>query len=182
MKSDELDQVLDGALARYSSEDPLAGMEQRVLNRVRAESAAAHSGRWRFPRWASAVGVAVAGGILAVAVWWPRPVPRPFPRIAGKASWPVRQQIQATATPARFRKKSRPARRPVPLPKRAEFPTPAPASDGELALLAWVARAPDQAREALLGLERRSTEPIQVAEIRIEPIIKIESLGSDDAK
>src|ERR1035438_4460708 len=46
MKNDEpdaldraLDKPLDNALAQYSSEEPLAGLEQRVLNRVRAEGA-----------------------------------------------------------------------------------------------------------------------------------------------
>jgi len=42
--------------------------------------------------------------------------------------------------------------------------------------LAFVARAPDQARGAFIDLQRQSTEPIQVEEIRIEP------LRSDHAK
>jgi hypothetical protein len=40
----------------------------------------------------------------------------------------------------------------------------------ERALLALVALAPDQAREALLDLQRRSTEPIQVDQIKIDPL------------
>src|ERR1017187_9325760 len=142
MKNDEpdaldraLDKPLDNALAQYSSEEPLAGLEQRVLNRVRAEGAPPRSG---FGRRVAATGVAVVAGVVVAAVWWGRPVPPP----------PCPGQ----------------ARRPVPL------------SSEERALLALVARAPDQAREALLDLQRRSTEPIQVEEIRIEP------LRSDDAK
>src|ERR1017187_3098118 len=158
MKNDEpdaldraLDKPLDNALAQYSSEEPLAGLEQRVLNRVRAEGAPPRSGFGRR--------VAAAGG-------WDRPVPPPpFP---GKAARPVplanARPVPKRATPAGFRKRPGQARRPVPL------------SSEERALLALVARAPDQAREALLDLQRRSTEPIQVEEIRIEP------LRSDDAK
>ena len=167
MRSDEpdaldraLDHALDYALARYSSEEPLAGLEQRVLNRVRAEGAAP---RFRFGRWAAAAaGVAVVAGVIATVVLWQRSVPPPQP--VGRVSWPVQQPVQTRATRAEFRKKRGQARRPVLL------------SSEERALLALVARAPEQAREALLDLQRRSAEPIQVEEIRIEP------LRSDDAK
>ena len=43
-------------------------------------------------------------------------------------------------------------------------------------MVALVAIAPDQTREALLDLQRRSVEPIQMEEIKIEP------LRSDDEK
>src|ERR1035441_2194506 len=178
MKNDEpdaldraLDKPLDNALAQYSSEEPLAGLEQRVLNRVRAEGAPPRSG---FGRRGAAAGGAVVGGGgggggaggRGAAVWWDRPAPPPpFP---GQAARPVplanARPVPKRATPAGFRKRPGQPRRPVPL------------SSEERALLALVARAPDQAREALLDLQRRSTAPIQVEEIRIEP------LRSDDAK
>ena len=160
-----LDNALDNALAQYSSEDPLAGLEQRVLNRVRAEGAAR---RFRFGRWVLAVGVAVVAGMITTAVLWKRPLPH------GPSTGQARRPV--LPTPAGLGKRARQTSRLVRLPRRAEFPTPAPVSSEERALLALVARAPDQAREALLDLQRRSTEPIQVAEIRIEP------LRSDDAK
>src|ERR1019366_8864095 len=54
MKNDEpdaldraLDKPLDNALAQYSSEEPLAGLEQRGLNRGRAGGAHPRSGGWR---------------------------------------------------------------------------------------------------------------------------------------
>jgi uroporphyrinogen-III synthase len=47
-------------------------------------------------------------------------------------------------------------------------------------LLALVARAPDEAREALLDLQRRGTEPIPVEEIRIEPLRS--DYANDDTK
>src|ERR1035441_543655 len=166
MRDDDLDHALDGALdgavVRFSSAEPLTGLEQRVLNRVHAERAVPHVGRFRFGRWAPAVGVAVVAGMVMAAVLWDKPVPPPPP--VGQDSRPVPQQAQTRVTPAGFRKKNGQARSPVPL------------TSEERALLALVARAPDQAREALLDLQRRSTEPIQVAEIRIEP------LRSDDAK
>lgn len=158
-----LDQALDGALAQYSSEDPLAGLDQRVLNRVRAEGAAR---RYGFGRWVLAVGVAVVAGIITTPVLWKREAPPPPG--PGQARRPVpladARPAPKRATQAGFRKRPGRARRPVPL------------SSEERALLALVTRAPNQAREAFLDLQRRSTGPIQVEEIKIAP------LRSDDAK
>src|ERR1035441_4563835 len=76
MKNDEpdaldraLDKPLDNALAQYSSEEPLAGLEQRVLNRVRAEGAPPRSG---FGRRVAAAGVAVVAGVGVGAGLWGR--------------------------------------------------------------------------------------------------------------
>jgi hypothetical protein len=181
MKNDEpdapdraLDDALDSALAQYSSEQPLAGLEQRVLDRVRAEGAAPRTGPFgRFGvGWARALGFAVAASLLVAGVWWIRP--KPYVAVAGRARSPVprRESAIATQPPATSRQppvtaseaRPRQARRPVPLSRQ------------ERALLAFVARSPGQAREAFIDLQRRSTEPIQVEEIKIEP------LRSDDAK
>ncbi|HXM42187.1 MAG TPA: hypothetical protein VN924_13115 [Bryobacteraceae bacterium] len=154
MRNDELDRALDEALARYSSAEPLAGLEQRVLNRVRAERPGRRIGRWA---WA----VALAAGMIATAVFWVGQAFRPVPQqILTRATPPV----QTTAPPPVLGKRHRQARRPVPL------------TSEERALLALATRAPGQAREALLELPVRSTEPIRIEEIKIEP------LRSDDAK
>jgi hypothetical protein len=163
-----LDDALDNALAQYASEEPLAGLEQRVFDHVRAEGAAPRTG---VGLWVQALGFAVGAAMLVVAVWWMRPQPhvavagraRSVPRRAGAIetqSQTASHQPPATASVARPRQ----ARRPVSL------------SSEERALLAFVARAPDQARGAFIDLQRQSTEPIQVEEIRIEP------LRSDHAK
>jgi len=161
MRNVELDRILDEALARYSSTEPLAGLEQRVMNRVHTERAAPRIGRFRFGRWAPAVGVALVAAVV-VGVWWEKPIPPP--RLVAQASWPVPQPAQTRTQAVGFRKKSQQVRRPILLSRE------------ERALLALVARAPDQAREAFLDLQRQSAEPIQIAKIRIEPI------RSDDAK
>jgi hypothetical protein len=156
MRNDNLDQALDAALAQYSSAEPLAGLEQRVLNRVRAAGRARRIGPWVL---AVGLAVVVVVGTITTAVVWKRPLPQ-----VGQAFRPVQPRIQTQAAPAGRKKRLGQARRPVPL------------TNEERALLAFVTRAPDQAREALLDLQRRSTEPIQVEEIKIKP------LRSDDAK
>jgi len=167
MRIDELDKALDSALAQYSSAEPLAGLEQRVLNRVRADGARP---RFAFARWALALGVAVA--MLTTAVLWQRPQPK----LEGGLQ-PARRLSAA------LRERTLPhrqARRPVPLYRQAGRPVPpsiqarrpVSLSPNERALLALTERAP----EALLDLQRQSTEPISIAEIKIEP------LRSDDAK
>jgi hypothetical protein len=60
---DELDRLLDEALASYSSEEPRPGLERRVLKRVRAERAPRRFGWWRW-----AVAVPVLASLLALAV------------------------------------------------------------------------------------------------------------------
>jgi hypothetical protein len=147
MRNDELDKVLDAALARYATEEPLAGLEQRVLNRVRAEGRVR---RFKWGRWALAILIVC---IIAPAVLWKRPQPR---TMEGGLQ-PARGFSPAVAE---RRLPRRPARRPV-LPAL---------SREERAWLALAARAPDQIREASLGLKPLSAEPIQVEEIKIEPL------------
>jgi len=153
-----LEQILDAALAQYSNTEPLAGLEQRVINRVRAEGGARPS---RFGRWALALGLAAAI-IVAVSVWWMQPRPLialPLP-IARSIDPSPRFEPPAAVRPTKNAA--------VHVPR--EFPIPTPVSREERALLALVALAPDQAREALLDLQRRSTEPIQVDQIKIDPL------------
>ena len=53
---DDLDKLIDGALSAYSAAEPLAGLEQRVLGRVRAAQASRRR-RWR---WALAAATVAA--------------------------------------------------------------------------------------------------------------------------
>ena len=70
-KPDAMDRALDEALAQYANVEPLAGIEQRILGRVRAEAAAPRLG---FKRWALAA-VAVVVVAIGTAVLWKRPAP-----------------------------------------------------------------------------------------------------------
>jgi hypothetical protein len=162
---DALDRVLDKALAEYSREEPLSGLEQRVLNRVRAEGSVR---RVAFGRWVLACGIAAVAVIILTTVLWKRPLPPgPGPGLA------------AQAEPSRLAQPQPPA--PSPQARRARFASgqarrTVPLTREERALLAVVTRAPNQALEAFNDLQRRSAEPIEFDEIKIEP------LRSDHAK
>ena len=58
------------------------------------------------------------------------------------------------------------------LPRLPQFPAPAPMTNEERALLAFVARAPKQAQEALIDAQQQSVEPIRIEEIKIQPLEK----------
>jgi len=154
-----LDRALDIALAQYSSEDPLAGLEQRVLHRVRAEGAAR---RFGFRPWLWAVGVAVVA--VAAGIWWQMPVPH---RTAAR-------QMEGGLQPARGLRPAL-AQRTSP---RGQARRPVLLTPEERALLALATSAP--AGEALLDLQRQSTEPIQFEAIKIEPLRSDDA--NDDAK
>jgi hypothetical protein len=158
MTNDDLDKFLDSALARYSAEDPLAGLEQRVLNRVGAEGGVR---RFKWGRWALAILVVFT---ITTAVLWKRPLPTA--KLGGGL-----QSARGFSPAVANRRSPR---------KRARRPAHPPLSREERAWLALAARAPDQMREASLDLKPLSTEPIQVEEINIEPLRSHDA--NDDTK
>jgi len=144
-----IDQIVEEALARYSSAEPLAGLEERVLQRVRAAGARPAFRLWH---WALAACVPAAAGVALIAVLWLRTPPHglgvtiatpPPPRIAAIPYAP----------------------RPT-LPKIRKLPAPAPLTAQERALLTFATRWPDQAYD----LQRRIDEPVRIEEIKITPI------------
>jgi hypothetical protein len=143
------ERILAEALAQYANAEPLAGLEQRVLQRVRSEGRR-RVGRWP---WALAASVAVAG---MFAVLWVRTAPQTL-GVSAVAPRPP-QIVARAAVPKSARRQT--------LPKRRVFPTPVPLSGQERALLAFAAHAPDLARD----LRSRIDEPIQFTEIKIAPL------------
>jgi hypothetical protein len=167
MGNDELDKILDSALASYSQEEPRPGLDGRVLNHIRA---AGEVRRFAWLRWAMAIPALVCLLVLALTFWSkrdliPRP-PKPIPTVAkGLPVLPVAPQITQLAIT-----RPTPKRLPKRLPKREQFPTPTPLTAEERALLAFVAHSPKQAEQALAAMKSRSVEPIQIAEIHIKPL------------
>jgi hypothetical protein len=151
----DIDRLLDEALARYSTAEPLAGLEQRVLQRVQVSG-----GRLGTVWWKLALAVSVAAAAFAVVLWM-----RTAPAALRVAVTPPHPPQIAAVPEVPLPVITRPARRTA-LPKRREFPTPAPLTPGERALLAFVANAPDEARM----FHSRLDEPIQVGELKVMPL------------
>lgn len=166
--NERLDDILDRALSDYSDAEPLAGLEQRVLNRV----ATVRSERPRSFVWRSAVLAALLVGLVVTAVTF-------RPKIGGSAKKTDIALLQGPATlyPGRAEPKLRhssvaakrrqPANR---LPKRQLFPTPTPLTGEERALLAFASRHPNEAEKAFADLSARSSQPIVIPAIEIVPI------------
>jgi hypothetical protein len=157
-KQDELDSILDTALAKYAAAEPRTGLEDRVLANLRAERTRipVHAG-WR---WSVAAVLAVV--IVAVAL-----VLR-----SGESSHPVvadhsTAQMQGTKEPAKQiafdgergairslepaparNKTGHHSRPPVEIaipPKLDQFPSPQPLSEQEIALARYAHQFPQEA-------------------------------------
>jgi hypothetical protein len=160
---DDLDRLIDGALSGYSNVEPLAGLEDRVLNRVRADAS-----RRRRRIWILGVLAAPALVALVLAIPWRRtPAPMavtPPPRAEVQAAAPAIVAPLPAPVPkvARLHKAERtPARRV--LPKRDVFPTPTPLTREERLLLQLAASCPD-------ALVMRPMEQIEIKPIEIAPL------------
>jgi hypothetical protein len=161
---DTLDHMLDDALARYSGAEPLAGLEERVLHRVRAGEIT----RRRPVGWAVAFALAAALLLVAIITKTPRN-PAPKPRDTARAEIPV--IVEQPRIASQHRRSRVVARRaPSPLPKQEQFPGPAPLTAEERALRNFVERDPAQAQQVFAQLRKRTNDPIEIQPIQIAPL------------
>ncbi len=161
---DELDEVMERALGSYGQAPLRAGLQERVLLRVRERAATR-----RFQQPAAWV---LCGAVLALCLlFWTEPVRRV----------PVSENVRSVTLPAEVltprrltnaslelpRRKLR-ARR-VAEPKLAIFPTIAPPTAEEKALARLVAEHPDRIPPELID-RKGAIEPIQISAIEIKPL------------
>jgi hypothetical protein len=172
MRSDEpetIDRLMEDALSTYSSQEPRPGLEQRVLSRVHSAGAAR---RFAFPLWAFAVPVAAC--LLLTAIFWIHRGSQPQHSTVARttAGLPAPVALRGRAETPRIvvrPHKSKRTKASV-LPRLPEFPTPVRITREERTLLALVARAPDEARQAFMEMQQRCTESIRIDEIKIQPL------------
>ena len=165
MRSDELDKILDNALASYPREEPRPGVESRVLNRIRASR---QERRFAWLRWAVTIPAFACLLLLALTFWSKRDS---TPKRSNPAPIIAKAAPLAPIAPAGVQMSvSRPRLKRLPVPKPEQFPTPTPLTDEERALLAFVARSPKQAEEVFADAKNRSAGPIEIKEIQIEPL------------
>jgi hypothetical protein len=155
-KQDELDRVLDAALAKYAVVAPRAGLEERLLSSLRAEQARVPDRAW----WHWIVAGALAAVIVAVMlVAWRSGRPQ-APVIADHPSTPAPSVppsgAQIASNSGAIRKS--PLRRSSPkveiaaVPKLDQFPSPQPLSQQERILVNYVEQYPE--RSVLLARAR----------------------------
>jgi hypothetical protein len=164
---DELDRVLDAALAKYAAAEPRAGLEARVLADLRAEREQVPDRSWW--RW-SAVAVLASVVVVAVTLAWRSgrpslPVVKNDPSAPANVSKEPKRQVASDGVGSGVRP-PRPGTGPkvavspnVPIavahPKLGQFPSPHPLSEQEKILQNYVAKYPEQ---AVLVARARSEE------------------------
>jgi len=184
--NDEFDKVLHDALAEYREAEPLTGLEQRVLRRVRSHVDRRQKLLWR---WSAPTAAAAA---LAIVVWIGitararhELAPAAVAQKGPAAAEPQRKPPESTAKhyaalnsetvvkTARSRQPHVPASSQVVSlqrePMREQFPTPAPLTSDERTLLALVQMHP----AALQELPADDTDnEIAIAPIAIKPLVE----------
>jgi hypothetical protein len=198
-EKDDLDRLLDSALATYADPGPDAGLENRVLQALASERRAGQSPRAvarpsRWLVWGIAAPVAAIMLLsLSIANIHRAPSSR-SPHVSQLArpsspEPPNRPETSRRTEPTPSRGKSGgfkghnsslaahaiPSTRASaalanPLPKLDVFPTPKPLTAEERALLDVAVNAPPQARQALVEVQQQSNEPLRIAAIHIPPL------------
>ena len=153
---DQLDDILDAALAKFAEAEPRPGLENRVLASLRAEGAKVTRHAWW--RWSLAGAAAVA--VVAVVIAWRsnpvsrRPIahdpsvvtprkPDSEPQVAMNSS--TNQAIPAVRQPLRSNPRRPHSNAVAGSPKLNVFPSPQPLSEQEKILANYVAQFHDQA-------------------------------------
>jgi len=179
---DELDLLIDRALATYAESGRESELARRVLERIAAAAAPAPRRRW-LP-WA-AVLAAAACALLLILVHPHARIAAPQTGQANRAALPQRPAVMAARKePPRAPRREMAqeaesaARNPLvaaaaagaePLPKLDVFPSPEPLDAQERALAVFVAQTPQPELRALAKSQQQEL-PLTVASIHVMPL------------
>ena len=179
---DELDHALDAALAKYAAIEPRAGLEGRILAKLRTASEPAPDRAWW--RWGAMAAVAAAL-LVAVALGWrtgkpPDPAVADHPSPASQAPQPGPQVVSnghedevQPRGPHHLQAATHHAQLSVvaAVPRLEQFPSPLPLSEQEKILASYVSRFPEHAvlvararAEALLQEQKDQKEELREAD------------------
>ena len=151
-KDRSVDDLLDALLRRYRSEEPRAGLENRIL-----------------------AGVAVLAVLVVSLRFTSRPVQptvviSPAPQaVAPKAETPKMVAVTPSASWVTRKPSRRPQTTAAAFHRPGQFPTPSPLSEQEKLLFAYVASAPGP-ELSTSGNRDPKIEPLQFPEINIARI------------
>lgn len=185
LEKDDLDLLLDSALRTYADPGPDAGLDQRVLARLSAETASAPRRRWLPWAWLPwGVALPAAACLLLFVFSGPKTTNSPSGAARGTAREsadatartemlpPPRSEADNTESPvpkARPRPVSRAAQS-VSLPKLDIFPTPRPLTPAERILVDFATHAPESERRSLIAAQEQADAPLSIAAIEIQPL------------
>jgi hypothetical protein len=169
-------ELLEVSLTRHRSEAPRPGLEGRILAGVHTKEQAIRRTTWLFAFGAVAATVVV----ISAAFFVTRRPPAPASPLASKSA-PSRSVPPVASLPPEnsplggrrglvARTTPRPGRRAPSAPRRPEqFPTPAPLSEQEKLLLAYVSQAPksELSKPILPGSQ---IVPLKIPELKIAMI------------
>jgi hypothetical protein len=158
----ELDRILEEGLSSYPDAEPLAGIEDRILVRIRATQTPRRS-RVMFRLALAACTVGLALFLLPTRQPLPSHADRSAPAVSPTPIRPYRSAQVSKRIPAR-------RLRAAALRKRRVFPTPSPVTSQEHLLLLLAAKDPDEADQAFASLRRTQNEPLEIAPLVIQPL------------
>jgi hypothetical protein len=185
-----VDELLDSALAHHRDAEPRAGLEGRILAHVRAAASERDTGRKVWKLWVAAA--ATAAVVVFVAIHVARPPHSPSiqtPQAGNTVSAPAPKEtltaisgaVPKTAPSPRLVEPKRTAQRESKPPRRVEthqwpsqFPTPAPLSDEQKALVQYVRQTPPQVLatpilKADFTVQRVKIKPLDIPSLEIRP-------------
>lgn len=151
---DNLDRLLDKALAKYAAVEPRLGLEERVLAHLRSEHIPVANRAWW--RWASvaAAALVVVAAFLArttgpppsVIVNYPAIEKQPVPARAARIAKLAKERNPPHPRSAKRQSRQSSATTAAADPKLDVFPSPQPLTEEELALTQYVRNFPSDAR------------------------------------
>jgi hypothetical protein len=182
-----VDELLDSAMTHHPAAEPRPGLEARILERVRAAAGERDARTKVWKLWIAAEATA-AVVVMFVAIY-----------VANRSHNPALQTSQtANAVPSTPPKETLTANSgttpkagaatPVVEPKRAargerkssrrveahhwpsQFPTPAPLTDEEKALIQYVRETPPKVLAASLFNEQSAYQPVEIEPLKIDPL------------
>jgi hypothetical protein len=160
---DEIERILDDGISSYSDAEPLTGIEERIVARIRSAKAP-RLGLAALGLAGLSIGLAVAASLfLLVSRNQPQPV-----AIVSETK-PLTIELAPRPAPVRMPKPRRAARMAA-LPKERMFPTPSSVTREEHLLLVLVTNHPEEAAEGFESLRQRANEPVEIPPLVIEPL------------
>jgi RNA polymerase sigma-70 factor (ECF subfamily) len=160
---EDFDAIPDEGIASYCDAEPLVGMDERILSRIRT----AQTPRLGFKRWC--VGFGLAGLTFAGLIWVRTPhdhrISVAVPMLEKAAAVPSVEPLRVTRV-----SKPRHKRELNVLPKLGVFPTPVPPTPQERLLAAMISRDPVKTVQTLSILQNKAAEPVEISLIDIPPL------------